>query len=352
MAQSKSAPPEARALIIPQDTDYCVYFWGKKRGERSHGCRKGASCRHWHDELHPTKWIAQQKRKREDMEQGEQLARPMLAFGPGFLKDRTTALRRWLQTNQVDSRRLRSTDVFEWPVGLDPPRYHVNLHLANVQMAGAESHMRLGLLNSIGAGHAEYNGVHLTCDNSRYIPREFFHGTSLAGALGVLRDGMLRPGKSWPRAVYAVSSREEIVANNLSQGYVIVFQVTGAISSSSTGKALKGVPCPGLVMPPNVCKRSAPEWRIHEDSITLLRIEAEFTQLQAIITAWWEQKAPHPAGPEEAVAPWPVEPGTAETPESLHLPLGPVVRGSAASSSSAPPPPPPPPPPAPKGTAP
>ena len=99
-----------------------------------------------------------------------------------------------------------------------------------------------------------------------------FAGTSLEATIGILREGKLRHGGSMPSAVYAVEHWKDLETHRLHQGFVFVFKPIGAKGAIKTCKALNGAPLPGLSVPPYAANRAAPEWRVHHESITMLRM--------------------------------------------------------------------------------
>ena len=128
--------------------------------------------------------------------------------------------------------------------------------------------------------------IQLKCDHLRHLPAELLHGTSLEAALGILKEGELRHGGCKPSAVYSVEHWEALKKHHLHQGFVFVFKPSGAIGSKTACKALDGSPVPAVSVPPGAAQRAAPEWRVHHESIQMLRMEEAFGLTQKILKAW------------------------------------------------------------------
>lgn len=260
----------------PLPEDFCVQFHS---ANRRRGCRKGEKCEYWHSEAFPTLWASLQDKWAKHASAG---------LGPGRFKDELTTLRYWFAKNGIQSDIIRQVtrDNHGSEVWLQihlqymrPPPTAFALQRAEQLRSIHDQEVYEDVVDERGLPYR----IQVTVNGNRDMPEELFHGTSLANALQILRVGQLRHGGATPPAVYAVENWEALDVKGLHQGFVFAFKAVGAIGSHKCCSALKGTPVPALSIPPSFCQRSAPEWRVHQDSIQMLRMEAKLELLSEIL---------------------------------------------------------------------
>jgi len=282
------SPSRAHVPLEPSPSDLCRFFAAGKR------CKNCSSCRFFHDEAHPTAWRAraalQRRRAEGDMPQE---IKPS-DFGPGILRDRTTAVRAYLQKRGVDTQVLRGTELVFSPDNNVTPEW-CRLLLTGCQEPTATAYRVVQRLKSIHNKSAYIEiepgkPVQLTVDWSQNVPERLWHGTDDEGALGILKHRALRPS-SRPPAVYSVRDEADLIQHGLEQNWRVAFSTVSLPPTHACAKLLSKEPVPGITITPKQANRSAPEWRVHAESIQLLHIDVKWRYMKALLEEWLSGQA-------------------------------------------------------------
>jgi len=275
--------------IGPILADKCVYFHSKQKedeGKRKKHCRADKKCSFFHDEEHPTRW--EQKRERRAKQLEKALWPKVRGLGEGCLRSPTVALRSYLRSMFIDDSIVRTTEILDEGGDL----------WLDVKLSGAQEPSDLALQISERLGSVSHNCCWVIVGDAKAVQitttgwaslkgKILWHGTDIDSAWEMCKEKKIRMSGD-PPAIYGCQQKQQVIKHGYVQGVAFYYETCSVEGSKEPMKSIGGC-FPGVSFyngNPQKKGRAAPEWHVHEDSLSLKGMHVRVDFMEALLKAW------------------------------------------------------------------